>query len=423
MSVALTPSYRFFYQGSPVADGTVNVYQSGTTTPVDIYTDAALTTPASNPVTLDANGEAQFYVSDSSNLRFDVYTAGDAFVESLDPVYPSTTTTATASTYSGGGGFLNKFRNGNMDIWQRGTSGTITAGTPAYTADGWIVSSTGADIAWSQGSPGDGCSHSLTLTGASSVTDAYVKQRIEGSIAEQLLQNSENITVQFTVANSTGGSLTPTLTVKHPSSLDSWDTTTTDVDGVSLQSIASGQTATVAYTFTSNSGMADGLEVTLDFGSALNSGSKNVSVYGADIRIAPDASTGLNGSPPAVELRPFPAELAFCQRYLYVYNAVSTFEYVGSGQCISSTSTIFVFRFPVPLRAKPTGLTVSKASHFGQTASTGGNTALTNLTLTSPGTTSSGLTSTVASGLSSGNASMLYSNNASAQLIFTGAEL
>ena len=48
------------------------------------------------------------------------------------------------------GGLVNKFRNGTMDIWQRGTSSLTATTSGAYTADGWIVLPTGASVTCSQ---------------------------------------------------------------------------------------------------------------------------------------------------------------------------------------------------------------------------------------------------------------------------------
>jgi hypothetical protein len=48
------------------------------------------------------------------------------------------------------GGYVNKFRNPGMDIAQRGTSGSVTSGTTAYTLDGWMVSATGHAVSWAQ---------------------------------------------------------------------------------------------------------------------------------------------------------------------------------------------------------------------------------------------------------------------------------
>ncbi len=45
-------------------------------------------------------------------------------------------------------GMQNMFRNSFMEVAQRGTSGTITAGVGTYTLDGWAVLATGANISW-----------------------------------------------------------------------------------------------------------------------------------------------------------------------------------------------------------------------------------------------------------------------------------
>lgn len=87
------PQFMFSYQGSPAAAGQVSVFQTGTTTPVTIYSDAGLTTPISNGAypngaALDSNGMIKFYYSGSVNLRMDAYTSTGTLIESVDPVYP-----------------------------------------------------------------------------------------------------------------------------------------------------------------------------------------------------------------------------------------------------------------------------------------------------------------------------------------------
>src|SRR5580698_5904767 len=44
------------------------------------------------------------------------------------------------------GGMRNKFRNGTMDLWQRGTASMTVTTSGAYTADGWIVVPSGASV-------------------------------------------------------------------------------------------------------------------------------------------------------------------------------------------------------------------------------------------------------------------------------------
>lgn len=88
MSGFSVPQYTAFYQAANAAGGSINVYQTGTTTLVTCYADGGLVTPITNPITLDSNGQAKFYVAGSTNLRIDSYTASGVFIETVDPVYP-----------------------------------------------------------------------------------------------------------------------------------------------------------------------------------------------------------------------------------------------------------------------------------------------------------------------------------------------
>ena len=92
MSGFSVPISSWLYQGIPAASGTLQVYKTGTTTHINIYADAGLTTPLSNPVTLDSNGQVKFYVDGSVNLRLDGYTASGSLIASIDPVYPVSST-------------------------------------------------------------------------------------------------------------------------------------------------------------------------------------------------------------------------------------------------------------------------------------------------------------------------------------------
>ena len=251
-------------------------------------------------------------------------------------------------------GFVNKFRNGNMDVWQRGLTGTITAGTPAYTADGWIVGCTGANISWGKSAGGaNGNTYYMLLTGAASVTDSFVKQRIESLVSNQLLQGGAPITFQCAVYNNTGAAIVPTLTVKTPTAADNYAGTTTQVNAVNLQSCPNGQTTTVAYTFATSAAILYGLEATIDFGASLNSGAKTIGVLCFDIRATPSATIGQNNFPPLPELRPSSYELQFCQRYYEVQGSGNGAIYVraviGNGGYLSAPLS-----FAVPKRAAPT---------------------------------------------------------------------
>lgn len=55
-------------QGDALDSGVVYVYEVGTTTPVAVYSDDALTLPVANPITLDSAGKAEVYVNQKVRL-------------------------------------------------------------------------------------------------------------------------------------------------------------------------------------------------------------------------------------------------------------------------------------------------------------------------------------------------------------------
>jgi Major tropism determinant N-terminal domain len=228
---------------------------------------------------------------------------------------------ASGSTIAlgGPGGMVNRFRNGAMDVWQRGTAPSLTSGTSGsqYTADGWQViwtASSSAAPAISQVGGRLLTKNSLQIAGAANITDVQVQQRIESLIAAVLC--SQTVTVQAQVYNNTGGPITPTLTVKRPSTQDGWSgTINTDVSAVALQSCANAAWTQLAYTFNANAAAYNGLEVIFDFGNNFSSSGKDIQIAECDIRVTPAASAGMNSTPPPPELRPVATELALCQRY------------------------------------------------------------------------------------------------------------
>jgi YVTN family beta-propeller protein len=271
-------------------------------------------------------------------------------------------------------GYVNMFHNPTFDVAQRGTSGTVvtsTGGASAYTLDGWILGGTSSSgsptLAWAQTTSAitPGTFGAISITGNTNVSDAYIKQRIESTIAKDIA--GVQVTFQATITNNTGASLTPKLTVKHAGSTDSWSSPVTDLSAESLQAIASGTTATVAYSFATNASSTNGLEFTLDFGSSLNSNSKSVIVTGCDVRYTPSSPTGLIPSPALFEARPVGVELAYCQRYFYEISSASPanpYTTFGVGGTASSTVAYIFVNFPQVMRAIPS-FTSSAYSTFG----------------------------------------------------------
>ena len=260
------------------------------------------------------------------------------------------------------GGMLNRFRNGAMDIFQRGTGSIAVTTAGAYTADGWIVVPTGASVAVQQAVGRSLTVNSLQITGAVSVTDLIIKQRIESYLAAPL--TSQVVTVQAQIFNNTAGTITPTLTVKHANAADNWGATTTDVNAVNLQSCGNGAWTRVAYTFTDAGSAANGLEISFDFGNNFSHGTQTLKITELDIRATPGCPTGVAANAtylPPPELRPIASELALCQRYFQFLGGTGTSWVIGGGVFSSATNGYCAVFFPVTMRAPPT-LTASAAN-------------------------------------------------------------
>lgn len=257
-------------------------------------------------------------------------------------------------------GFVNKFRNVSMDIAQRGAGAQTVSTSGAYVLDGWIVLPSGASCTSQQTATnartGARVLSSMLVTGAASVTDIIVKQRIESYVCGPL--NGQTVTVQAQVYNNTGGSITPTLTVKHANAQDNWGASTTDVSAVSLQACANGAWTQVAYTFTASSSSNNGLEVAFDFGNNFTTSGKSIQISELDIRATPGITTGTNSNPPVPEFRSIAIEYPISLRY-----ARRLTDQMNSGGNTATTSIANGrFAFPVPLRTAPTSSIITAGS-------------------------------------------------------------
>lgn len=166
--------------GKPLVGGRLYTYINGTTTPQATYQDAAGAAANTNPIILDARGEAVIFLTESVTYTLELRDASDALIWTQDgisssggttglPSYPTPPTSDVGSPiyitgmgwaswdgsqyvsdYSrgfGGGAFSykNKIINGDFRIWQSGTSvGPITsASNNPYTADQWRIHAAG----------------------------------------------------------------------------------------------------------------------------------------------------------------------------------------------------------------------------------------------------------------------------------------
>lgn len=88
-NVKLIPQLKFRYATptGPLVAGKVYTYITGTNTPLATYSDAAGNTLNTNPIILDASGEADINLITGRGYRISVYSADDVLQEVTDGVY------------------------------------------------------------------------------------------------------------------------------------------------------------------------------------------------------------------------------------------------------------------------------------------------------------------------------------------------
>lgn len=215
--------------------------------------------------------------------------------------------------YSFASGLTNKFRNGPLDIWQRGTAALATSATAngGYTADGWQVRQTVAQATCSQDVGTGGPLFSLKCIGATSNTDTIFRQRIESSVAAPLA--GRVVTVEFWMKQTSGSPIQPLIETCYASTTDVFSTCTADTTGTG-SSCASNTWCEQFITINVNALATQGYDVALDCNVGLTA-AQACWITGADIRATPGAAIGFSLVTYTPELRPIGIEMPFNLRY------------------------------------------------------------------------------------------------------------
>ena len=217
----------------------------------------------------------------------------------------------SASTF----GFRNRIINGQMQIAQRATSATITAGSTIAlgysTVDRFYVYCTGANVTAAQVAGSGATKNRLQITGAASVTAVGVGQRIEALNSYDMAGSTATLSADLAIS--------ATLTTVTWTA--SYATTTADTFGT-LASPTVTQIATGTFTVTST---VTNFSTNITIPAAATTGIQIVFTVGA-------LTAGLTWTVGNVQLekgstatsfdyRPIGTELVLCQRY---------FETIGS---------------------------------------------------------------------------------------------
>jgi hypothetical protein len=118
-NAAVNPKMQFFDSaGDPLAGGKLYTYSAGTTNALATYTTSALTVANANPVILDANGEADVWLTPGVNYKFVLKTSADVVRWTVDNIPSATSPDTTFDVATDPGGRL-----------------TVASGTPVTTSD------------------------------------------------------------------------------------------------------------------------------------------------------------------------------------------------------------------------------------------------------------------------------------------------
>ena len=239
-------------------------------------------------------------------------------------------------------GFKNRIINGNMIIWQRGTSFSAIG----YTADRWSFYAGTSPVVTQSSDVPAGYRYSAALSGTSSTG---FTQKIESNNVSDL--SGQSITVSFWLKQTVGaGSNAIAISLSYATAQDNFGSTT---------SIGSTNITTTSswayYTATFNnlpSGVTNGLQCTI----VTNSGSAVAfQLTGVQLEVGTTATN--------FDFRSYGTELALCQRYYEIGgsgNAVTWSGNTNSGSIYYTT-----IKFIVNKRVNTPVITTTNVNNLG----------------------------------------------------------
>lgn len=246
-------------------------------------------------------------------------------------------------------GFKNRIINGQMQIAQRATSATITAGSTIAagysTVDRFYVYCTGANVTAAQVAGSGATKNRLQITGAASVTAVGIGQRIEQLNSYDMAGSTATLSVDIS------NSLLTTVT------WTAYYANTTDTFGT-LASPTRTQIATGTFTVTST---LTRYSTQISIPAAATTGIEVVFTVGAQTSgtwVIGNVQLEKSSIATSFDVRPYGTELSLCQRYFYKTNQSNTAQVGGLNGTFRNTTTVAgVAIFPVTMRSAPTTVT------------------------------------------------------------------
>jgi hypothetical protein len=360
---------------------------------------------------VDAKGDLISATANDTPARLAVGANGETLVADSS----ATTGLRWQGDYAAG---KNKIINGDMGIWQRGTSFTnpqdafsadrfkhyITASAPStYTVTRQTFTPGAAPVAGYEGQ------YFMRVTAPSSgtITEIDIAQPIE----DVRTFAGQTVTLSFWAKSSANLSL-KSLAQQRFDSVSGNVGAGTQVNSLTTSWQRFTHTISIPSTSGKTIGNASSLYIfffTDGLGTIANS--QTIDLWGVQLE-AGSVATAFQTATGTLQ-----GELAACQRYFQrlVNGAEQSLENLGIFQCLGTTSGIGSIQFLAPMRTAPT-MSVSSAGHFERLNASGTQQALTAFTFQqiSPRRTRADLTWT--SGTTAGDATDVIANSASATL-------
>ena len=253
----------------------------------------------------------------------------------------------SASTF----GFKNRIINGQMQIAQRATSATITAGSTIAagysTVDRFYVYCTGANVTAAQVAGSGAIKNNLQITGAASVTAVGIGQRIEQLNSYDMAGSTATLSLDISNSLLT----TVTWTAYYANTANTFGT---------LASPTRTQIATGTFTVTST---LTRYSTQISIPAAATTGIEIVFTVGAQTSgtwVVGNIQLEESSIATSFDYRSYPTEFAMCQRYYqtsYDYGtAVQAATGVTDGAsfiCINTSDSSNGGLLPVVMRATP----------------------------------------------------------------------
>ena len=242
-------------------------------------------------------------------------------------------------------GFKNCIINGQMQIAQRATSATITAGSTIAagysTVDRFYVYCTGANVTAAQVAGSGAIKNNLQITGGASVTAIGIGQRIEQLNSYDMAGSTATLSVNLS------NSLLTTVT------WTAYYATTADTFGT-LASPTRTQIATGTFTVTSS---LTNYSTQISIPAAATTGIEVVLTVGAQTSgtwVVGNMQLEKGSTATSFDYRPYGTELALCQRYYQFIGGTANGFPIIQGYNTASNDVRTPISFPVAMRTTPT---------------------------------------------------------------------